>query len=439
MNLVQLVPGLRTRLIHVLALVASLGVTAPGQGQLGQAAGFAGLMRQDFIRRDLVTFKEVLALDDSQRVIVAALFEDYQDSFAEGLAEMREEFQGLTQKLQTNDLERIMTLIFVPFEKWGPEKEQLRIGFMENVKILLTEDQLAQWPALERQLLREKTLSKGEFSGEKINLLNMVRDMHLEEPVLVSIQPLLLQYGMELDRVLRRRNSVISSTQGTLIKALRQNDGEIGTEVIDRQIKARLAVRNTNDRYTELIAAALPAEIGREFLRKVRARSYPRVYRKTSVERILKAAIEIPELEADVRREVRDLYAVYVGELDRFNEDVRRSLREAEPVIKRERAAQFRVRGSGQRPKRTPDPTRAAFKERREMGARYVKQLEGILTPEQFAALPGAHQFIKTATAQKREPKERLNDAEMREKMRAKAGKSSGMRSLGGRSRDDGN
>lgn len=439
MNLVQLVPGLRTRLIHVLALVASLGVTAPGQGQLGQAAGFAGLMRQDFIRRDLVIFKEVLALDDSQRVIVAALFEDYQDSFAAGLAEMREEFQGLTQKLQTNDLERIMTLIFVPFEKWGPEKEQLRIGFMENVKILLTEDQLAQWPALERQLLREKTLSKGEFSGEKINLLNMVRDMHLEEPVLVSIQPLLLQYGMELDRVLRRRNSVISSTQGTLIKALRQNDGEIGTEVIDRQIKARLAVRNTNDRYTELIAAALPAEIGREFLRKVRARSYPRVYRKTSVERILKAAIEIPELEADVRRDVRDLYAVYVGELDRFNENVRRSLREAEPVIKRERAAQFRVRGSGQRPKRTPDPTRAAFKERREMGAGYVKQLEGILTPEQFAALPGAHQFIKTATAQKREPKEPLNDAEMREKMRAKAGKSSGMRSLGGRSRDDGN
>ena len=37
MTLVQLVPGLRTRLIHVLALVATLGVTAPGQGQLGQS------------------------------------------------------------------------------------------------------------------------------------------------------------------------------------------------------------------------------------------------------------------------------------------------------------------------------------------------------------------------------------------------------------------
>ncbi len=100
MNLVQLVPGLRTRLIHVLALVAALGVTAPGQGQLGQAAGFAESMQQDFTRRDLVIFKEVLVLDDSQRVIVAALFEDYQDSFAAGLREMREEFQGLTQKLR---------------------------------------------------------------------------------------------------------------------------------------------------------------------------------------------------------------------------------------------------------------------------------------------------------------------------------------------------
>ncbi len=438
MTLVQLVPGLRTRLIHVLALVAALGVTAPGQGQLGQAAGFAGLMRQDFTRRDLVIFKEALELDESQRVIVAALFEDYQDSFTMGLQEMRDEFQGLTQQLQTNDLERIMTLIFVPLEKWGPEKEQLRTQFMENVKTLLTEDQLAQWPALERQLLREKTLSQGQFSGERTNLLNMVRDMHLEEPVLMSIQPLLLEYGMELDRVLRHRNSIMSSTRGPLIKALQQNDGELGVEVIDRQIKARLAVRNTNDRYAELIADALPAEIGREFLRRVMARSYPRAYSNTSVERILKAAIEIPELEADVRRDVRDLYAVYAAGLDRFNEDVRRSLRESEPAIARERALQFAVRGTGQRLKRTPDASRAAFKERREMGAGYIEQLEGILTPKQFAALPGARQYVKKPP-QKKEHKAPLSDAEMREKMKAKAGKSSDLPSLRGKSRDDGN
>ena len=126
MTLVQLLPRLRTRLIHVLALVATLGVTAPGQGQLGQAAGFAQSMQQDFMRRDLVVFKEVLVLDDSQRVIVEALFDDYQESFAGGLQEMREEFRELTQDLQTGDLERVMTLIFVPFEKWGREKDQLR-------------------------------------------------------------------------------------------------------------------------------------------------------------------------------------------------------------------------------------------------------------------------------------------------------------------------
>ncbi len=73
------------------------------------------------------------------------------------------------------------------------------------------------------------------------------------------------------------------------------------------------------------------------------------------------------------------------------------------------------------------------------MGAGYIEQLEGILTPEQFAALPGVQQYVERPQAQKKERKAPPSDAEMREKLRAKAGKSSGLRSLGGKSRDDGN
>ncbi|MHC4106993.1 MAG: hypothetical protein ACYSTY_02795 [Planctomycetota bacterium] len=440
MNLVELVPALRPRLIHGLALAVALGLTAPGQGQFGQAAGFAESMQQDFMRRDLVIFQEVLALDVSQRVIVEALFEDYQDAFAVGLQGMREEFRELTQELQTGDLERIMTLIFVPFEKWGRDKEQLRARFIENVKVLLTEDQIAQWPALERQLLRNKTLAKGQFSGERTNLLHMVRDLHLEEFVLASIQPLLLEYELELDRVLRHRNSVISSSQGPLIKALQQDDGKLGVDVIDRQIEARLAVRDTNDRYMELIAAALPTELGREFLEKARERGYPRIYRGTNVQRVLKAAIEIPDLEADVRTDVQELYASYAGELERMNEALRRSLREAEPQLARERAMQFAARRSGVPVERKPDPTRTAFQRRREMGQRHMKLLEGILTPEQFAALPGASRLVKNPQAE-REAKKRPYDAEkrMREKKRSDAGEGGASPALRGKSRDDRN
>ena len=440
MNLLLLVPGLRSRLIHALALVAAVGVTAPGQAQFGQAAGFGASMQQDFMRRDLVIFQEVLALDASQRVIVEALFEDYQDSFAAGLQGMREEFRELTQELQTGDLQRIMKLIFVPFEKWGREKEQLRALFMENVKILLTEDQLAQWPALERQLLRDRMLAKGQFSGERTNLLHMVRDLHLEESVLASIQPLLLEYELELDRVLRRRISVISRARGPFIKALQQDNGKVGVEAIDRQIEASLAVRDTNDHYTELIAAALPTEIGREFLKKTRERGYPRVYRSTTVQRILKAAIEIPDLEADVRKDVRDLYTAYAGELERTNENLLRSLREAEPGLARARARRFEARESGGGAKRTLDPTRTMFQRRRDMGQGYMKQLEGLLTPQQFAALPGANRFVKNPKA-KRTTTSRPYDVKERArgKQRSNAGEGDASPSLRGKSRDDRN
>ena len=67
-----------------------------------------------------------------------------------------------------------------------------------------------------------------------------------------------------------------------------------------------------------------------------------------------------------------------------------RSYEPAELQNKVEMAAARIVGGSRDR---LTDPTRQEFQKRRELGQQYVEQLKAILTPEQFAVLPGAGRF----------------------------------------------
>ena len=200
MNIVQSCPRQRGKTIVGTALAAVVGFTAPAVGQFGEAAGFADSMQPDLFSRDLVVFSEVLDLDESQRLIVEALFTDHQEDFQLGLQNMRNRFDEMRDEFTGNDVKRIMTLVFLPFQEWRGEKEILRQEFMENVKVMLTEEQLERWPSLERRLLREKSLGKGRLSGERVNLLHLVRDLHLDPPLLEHLQPLLLQYELVLDQ-----------------------------------------------------------------------------------------------------------------------------------------------------------------------------------------------------------------------------------------------
>ncbi len=397
MNIVHPCPRQRGKTIVGTALAAVVGFTAPAVGQFGEAAGFADSMQPDLFSRDLVVFSEVLELDESQRLIVEALFTDHQEDFQLGLENMRNRFDEMRDDFTGNDVKRIMTLVFLPFQEWRGEKEILRQEFMENVKVVLTEEQLERWPSLERRLLREKSLGKGRLSGERVNLLHVVRDLHLDPPLLEHLQPLLLEYELVLDQALRRRNELLANSQESIIRALREQDGALGVKVVGQQIETRIAVRDTNDRYIELITAALPETLGLQFRAMARERAYPRVFRPTIEQRIFKAAEALKELEPDVLTAVQELHQTYLGELGIINEELLRQLRKTEPQLALDRAEAFatRLRGEATPKKKAGRSTRLDLVWRRDLGHRYTALLDDILTPEQAASLPGGRRVTK--------------------------------------------
>jgi hypothetical protein len=180
-----------------------------------------------------------------------------------------------------------------------------------------------------------------------------------------------------------------------LINAITEEDYSVGLEVARRQVELRKMVRNVNEQYTLTLSAAVPNEAGIEFVQRIQQRTYPRVFRKTPAERILAAAVDIEELDEDTQEAIAELNLQYGAELTYFNQQLVQLIRDYKPQEIQHKVEQASARLSGASPNALVDPTRDRFVKRREIGTKYVEQLKILLTPEQFAALPGARRWLQ--------------------------------------------
>jgi hypothetical protein len=389
---------------------AALVMVPAARAQFGAAGGFADAFEPDFIRRDVRFIVESLELDEGQRLIVETFFDDYQNAFEEGLSAMRERMTNMRDEIASGDPRQIMEKLFRPVDEWRNEKITLKNRMLDDIKTILSEVQLAEWDSFERKLVREKSLHKGRLSGETLDLFQLLREAEVAEPVQDQIKPVLDEYEVKLDVALRRRDRVIADSHPDLMQALRDDNPQIGLQVVERQVRERVAVRDVNDTYAGLVAAALPEGLSGRFRDLANQRSHPRVFRPTAVNRIFDAARELPDLQPATLEAIVAIESAYNAELARFNEQLVKVVREHEPVDMRRSAETYAARmgtaGRAAAPER--DPVREEFRRRDQMALPYVIQLRNLLTPEQFAALPGAARWLEneTSTDKAEEPKE---------------------------------
>lgn len=384
----------------VLALSAAAAVTSPTSAQFGEAMGITRLMAPEYLRRDLVIFEQGLQLDEAQRLIADAMFNEYELQITQGVENMRQRFEDLRPELAGASEGDVMKLVFRPFKEWAAERENLNQQFLENIKVLLTPEQLERWPAFERRLFREKKLVDGRLSGESINLFDIVRDMHLSPQVRAQIEPILDEYSIQLDEALRRREAITAGPANQMLLALEAQDSQKTLAAYQSLIDRRVQVRNINDTYIDLIADALPSDLGMELRRNALERGYPRVFRTTPVQRIFAAAKELPDLEPGILQAIIAIEAGYLSELEDLNQILLNAVRQYEPVEQRHQAEAVANRMAGRQTSKPDDPTKDLFLRRDNLSRDYTRQLHALLTPEQFAQLPGGYRWIEEPTRQ---------------------------------------
>jgi hypothetical protein len=292
------------------------------------------------------------------------------------------------------DLEKRQADMAKRAEEFAKAKDELRQKFVTEAQTPLAPTQIERWPALERALLREKTLSKGRIPGESTDLFKVAKTVNLDESQNGSIAVQLDQYDLALDNVLRQRNDFVDDAGEKVDKAMSEQNFDRALSIVDKATALRMAVRNVNFQFSETIATLLPADKSEAFRAAFLKMSYPMVYRQTFGTRSFDKAVKIEGLDSKTLTAIADVRKGYDLELAAVNEQLRKAIDQNDPKETRRPIEHMKQIAAGTPPEEAmellddPQSVRKAFARRQELDKRYAKTVADLLTPEQAAQLP---------------------------------------------------
>jgi hypothetical protein len=309
---------------------------------------------------------------------------------AKVIEEVRKARQASGEEQQTK---QVMGQMIEKLEAWRAQRAKLREQLVSGVKAQLRDDQATRWPTFERKLDREKTLTRGRLSGESTDLLKVVDRLELDDVTLAGAKEILGNYELRLAEALKARNDYFAQSEPRLMRAVQELDVKTGLDIARKQVQYRIRLRDVNEEYRPLIAAALPAEVAAKFNEEALRDSFERVFRPTRADEVLEYVRSL-DLPSEIVQQIDAIEQAYRQELKTMNEKLVSITKKEEPqeqIREAERFAGF-ISGNFQ-PRRgggndAGDPVRDGFRDRRDMAEKYIERLATVLTPEQAANMP---------------------------------------------------
>ncbi len=367
-----------------------------GGGGRGMGA-FSQLMtryKADFLRRDIPLFKEQLAFDEGQMLIVETLLNDYDLAFNPAAEEsqqkiqeagmrmfqsfmggdMREKMRTMRDTIQQDveqmevenggpltdearqkffsermskmgeemaaerkatgaDLETkaVMEEIVAEINRWAAEKAAFKQVVISGIEATLADNQAANWPKFQRFLRREKSMDNAILSGEATNLFVVMDEAGVSQTSIDGSAKTLDDYELQLDNALVSRDSYIDQSDPKMMRTVLDGDIAAAKAMAERQIALRKAVREVNDQFRTSIVGAMPAEDGAKFNQAALAAAFRRIYRQTRTTEMFTKALELADLSADARTSISALQVAYIAELTGMNERLVTATRKEEP------------------------------------------------------------------------------------------------------------
>jgi hypothetical protein len=271
-------------------------------------------------------------------------------------------------------------------------KARLRDVFVAQVQGQLSSDQIDRWPRLERALVRHKTLDQGRLDGERTDLIKLVKGLDLDELERETIAATLDEYELALHAALVQRNAVVDAANAKVDEAIRAGDVDDALEIVDRAAKTRVAVREVNRTYADLLAAKLGSPLAEMLKAKTLKVFHPRIYKRTLAQKAFGQARALDGLDDEMIAGIDELEEAYDSELASINEQLRQTVLTHQPREPRRALERLKDAMGGEEVTLSwspgDDPVRKAYRDRAEFDERYMTQLYGMLAPEQVSLLP---------------------------------------------------
>jgi len=375
---------------------ASFSMTPCVHAQLPREAGFNEIFSTDFLPRDMSVFVDTLMLEDWQKQVLEALLVDYQAEYRAGEQGLRDKLTSMKDQIAGAGEAGALTVLMKPIEEWKTEKEAMKQRFLDDVKGQLSDAQLERWPSLERALRREKQLPQGRLSGEKTDLIIVMRQIDVPLDQRLEAKDAIAAYETALDLALMERMTQQEASQPRIRKALTDNNAAAGLVELERIVAARIAVRNVTDANIDALATALGAEWGTKFRDRAMRDAYPLACRTPPLDPFFDNVFALEDLSAEQITQINDVR-------DRFNDSMNTlqgqfvaKVRQVEPERETERArlaadASRNVAAS----KGEQEPYKDLISERDRLIEDARTRVIALLNEQQKAKIPGIEKYLQ--------------------------------------------
>ncbi len=379
--------------LSAMALSAAIALTAVGAIALpaptAKAQMFAQMAGGDgsISKRNVQLYSKILGFDKDQMDTMMTLHDGY-------LSEHRritEEMQGYFKKIQEEVQE---SKDFSIYQKEVPKKQQefakqmeaAQKSFLDDVKGLCNPTQEEKWPVLERHRKRETYLRMAFVAGVSVDVVDCVRRVGLppeEGKPSPEVREALEQYEMTMDRKLSDVERMAKDAESKAMEMATSGDFQKIQEMMKKFSDEAIQIRNINRDNARRVSALLPEETRAKFDKEVQRRSFPRVYRKSYVERALDSAEKFKDLDADQKTAIAEIKSGYTREAGPMNEKWAQAITEREDKEGSSYLAMFNFGGQKQ-----DDPVSLARKARKDLDGQYKDKLMAVLKEDQKRQLP---------------------------------------------------
>jgi hypothetical protein len=357
----------------------------PRGGGFGGFGGMGDMMNAPVNSREIDRYGQMLKLSADQKTVVKELFDGLQEDFRGRADAVQEQIDKAREQARDGDNSGFMAMRDT-MTKFREERATLEKTFLQDFQAVLTPEQQALWPKVERVRRRDTTINRGLMAGERVNLFEIVEESKLPSDVMTQVTPILDQYEVDLDRVLIERNKVqeegiATFTRGGFGRQGEPPDMEKMQKAFNEGREASVKVRDTNRRYAKQIEGVLPEERKAAFDAAVKEASFPDVYRPSQVTRQITSVSGFADITADQKQQLSDLKEQYARESSPLADKLATAQEEQQMKMSAQDMMQmFRGEQEG--------PVADLRRQRRELDRAFGEKLKAILTPEQVERLP---------------------------------------------------
>ncbi|MBL9001187.1 MAG: hypothetical protein JNK25_08625 [Phycisphaerae bacterium] len=373
-------------------LLACIGVSVwllavhPSQAQFGMGMGGMDSMMQDTItKRGLDAYAKLLGLDKEQKETAMTLLEGNQTATRAAMKEFQSKMEALAEKARDEGFGVYQKDMPAISREMATKFEGLEKGFFDDLKSILTPDQVEKWPSVERYRRREQAMRFGFVSGAAVDLIAVVERTGTRPAGNTEFDETLERYELDVDRMLQNFERQAKDAQKDVLEGGAMFDMQKIQGMMKSMYEGAKEVRDTNRVYARQLAGLMPEEGRAKFEAEVQRRSFPRVYRPSHTTKSLDAALKFADLTPEQKESVSALRESYQRDLAPINTRWARATEEKEDKSGGSMMVMMEGFMGGAGP---DDPVKQARDARKDLDDKALAKLSDILTPAQKSRLP---------------------------------------------------